>query len=225
MAEVIVALDLPAAADALRLVDRVPGLRWAKLGPMLFLEGGPGLVGELKARGIKIFLDFKWHDIPNTVAGAVRAASRLGIDLATVHVLGGEEMLRAAADARNGMRLAGVSVLTSHTPESYGKAVGAERLDLGAEVARLTRVAVQAGLDAIVTSPLEVAAVRAIAGPGRWIVVPGIRTSGVAAGDQQRTADPAQAAAAGATHLVVGRPILEAVEPAAVYHEICDAVA
>lgn len=225
MVEVIVALDLPTATDALRLADRLPGLRWAKLGPMLFLEGGPGLVRELKARGIRIFLDFKWHDIPSTVAGAVGAASRLGIDLATVHVLGGEEMLQAAVAAKDGMRLAGVSVLTSHTPESYSKAVGAPKQDLAAEVGRLTRLGVQAGLDAIVTSPLEVALVRAIAGRDRWIVVPGIRVGGSAPGDQQRTAHPGQAAAGGATHLVVGRPILQAAEPAAVYQGICEAVA
>lgn len=225
MAEVIVALDLPSAADALRLADRLPGLRWAKLGPMLFLESGPALVRELKARGVRVFLDFKWHDIPHTVAGAVSAASRLGIDLATVHVLGGEDMLRAAVAAKNGMRLAGVSVLTSHTPDSYAKAVGAERRDLVAEVTRLARLAVEAGLDAVVTSPLEVAQVRAVVGRDRWIVVPGIRIGGSAAGDQQRTADPAEAAAAGATHLVVGRPILEAVEPGTVYQEVCEAVA
>lgn len=225
MAEVIVALDTPTAAEAQRLVDRLPDLRWVKLGPMVFLDGGPALVHDLKARGIHVFLDFKWHDIPHAVAGAVNAARRLGVDLATVHALGGEEMLRAAAAARGDLRLAGVSVLTSHTPASYAAAVGAEAGDLRAEVTRLAELAVRAGLDAVVTSPLEIDLVRPLVGPDCWIVVPGIRPPGAPGGDQRRSADPARAVSAGATHLVVGRPVIEANEPRAVYESICAAAA
>jgi orotidine-5'-phosphate decarboxylase len=232
MAELIVAFDVASTDQARRLADSLPGLKWAKIGPMLLLaEGGTALIGELRGRGVKIFLDCKWHDIPNTVAGAVRAAAALGVDLATVHALGGRAMVRAAVEARGGMRLAGVSVLTSHTADSFADATGRADLasggggaDLGEEVARLTRLLVEAGVDAIVTSPQEIARVRALAGPDRWIVVPGIRPAGSAAGDQRRTATPEQAAAAGATHLVVGRPVIEAREPRAVYQALCDAI-
>jgi orotidine-5'-phosphate decarboxylase len=227
MAEVIVAFDVASTDEARRLADRLPGLSWAKIGPMLLLaEGGTALIGELRGRGVKVFLDCKWHDIPNTVAGAVRAAGALGVDLVTVHGLGGREMVQAAVQARGAMRVAGVSVLTSHTAASFAAATGrAGVVDLGEEVARLARLLVDAGVDAIVTSPHEIARVRALAGPDRWIVVPGIRPAGSATGDQRRTATPQEAAAAGATHLVVGRPVIEAREPRAVYQALCEAIA
>jgi orotidine-5'-phosphate decarboxylase len=230
MAEVIVAFDVASTDEARRLADLLPGLGWAKIGPMLLLaKGGTALIGELRGRGVKVFLDCKWHDIPNTVAGAVRAAAALGVDLATVHGLGGREMVRAAVGARGAMRLAGVSVLTSHTAASFAEAtgraeLGAAGMDLGDEVARLTRLLVEAGVDAIVTSPHEIARVRDLAGPDRWIVVPGIRPEGSAAGDQRRTATAQAAAAAGATHLVVGRPVIAARQPRVVYQALCDAV-
>ncbi len=225
MAELIVALDLPSPDDARRLLDRLPGLRWAKVGPMLFLAGGPEFVRECRARGVRVFLDMKWHDIPHTVAGAARAAAQLGVDLATVHALGGTEMVRAAVEARGAMRVAGVSVLTSHSAESYGGAIGAPRGDLDAEVARLARLLVEAGVDAIVTSPQEIATVKSIVGPQHWIVVPGIRPPGSERRDQRRTAEPRAAVAAGATHLVVGRPITGARDPQAVYQELCEGIA
>lgn len=224
MAEVIVAFDMASPDDARRLADRLPGLGWVKIGPILFLNGGPQLVREFKNRGARVFLDFKWHDIPNTVSGAVHAAAALGVDLATVHTLGGSEMMAASASAAlgTGLRLVGVSVLTSHSSQAYFDSVGrAGSADLTGEVVRLTRAAVTAGLGGVVASPLEIEAVRAIVGAGRWIVVPGIRPSGSSPDDQQRTADPASAAAAGATHLVVGRPVTQAADPLAVYQEIC----
>ena len=224
MAELIVALDVPSVDGARRLLDRLPGLRWAKIGPMLLLAGGPDVVRECRAREVRVFLDLKWHDIPHAVAGAVRAASALGVDLATVHALGGEDMVRAAVEARGAMRVAGVSVLTSHTAESFGRAVGKPRPELATEVERLARLLVGAGVDAIVTSPHEIAVVRRVAGPDRWIVVPGIRPAGSDPGDQGRSAEPKAAAAAGATHLVVGRPIIEAREPREVYQRICEAI-
>jgi len=224
VAELIVALDCQSVDPARRLLDRLPGVRWVKIGPMLFVAGGPEFVRECRAREAHVFLDLKWHDIPHAVAGAVRAASALGVDLATVHALGGEEMVRAAVEARGHMRVAGVSVLTSHTPESFGRVVGQPRPDLAAEVERLARLLVDAGVDAVVTSPHEIATVRAVAGADCWIVVPGIRPAGSEPHDQSRTAEPRAAVAAGATHLVVGRPITGARDPREVYQSICEAI-
>ena len=130
MAELVIALDLPAAADALRLVDRIGEAgTWYKVGPVLFVSDGPSLVRALTARGKQVFLDLKWHDIPNTVSGAVTAASVLGASLATVHLAGGRAMLEAAASARNGapLRLVGVGVLTSLGAE-IGRASCRERV-------------------------------------------------------------------------------------------------
>lgn len=225
MAEVIVALDVPSRAAARRLLDALPGLGWVKIGPMLLLAGGLDLIAELKDRGIRVFLDLKWHDIPHAVAGAVAGAARLGVDLVTVHALGGEEMVRAAVRARGTTRVAGVTVLTSHTEASLAAALGRSEVDLEAEVARLAGMLVSVGVDAIVASPEEIATVRAVAGPAIWIVVPGIRPLGTESGDQRRVATPAAAAAAGASHLVVGRPILEAKNPGQVYQAICEAIA
>jgi orotidine-5'-phosphate decarboxylase len=221
MAELIVALDLGSTDEALQLADRLPGLGWAKIGPVLFVKDGPALVRELKHRGVRVFLDLKWHDIPNTVAGAARAAAAIGVDLATVHALGGVDMLRAAVAAAGDMQVVAVSILTSHSRDGFWSIVG--RSDdglLGSEVARLSRLAVSAGVHGMVTSPLEIAEVKQAVGPERLIVVPGIRPAGVDAADQQRTAEPADAVAAGATHLVVGRPITRAENPSEVYHNI-----
>jgi orotidine-5'-phosphate decarboxylase len=220
MAEIIVALDVPSAREALALMDRLPGVGWVKVGPMLSIEGGPALLREITARGAKIFLDLKWHDIPHAVEGAVRAGARAGASLATVHALGGREMLQQAhAVAKSeGLRLAAVSVLTSHSPASYAAATGRSGLtDVGPEVTRLAAVARDAGLSAMVCSVHEAASVRALMGTDAWIVTPGIRAPGDAAGDQARVADPATAVAAGATHLVVGRPITGAADPGSAY--------
>jgi orotidine-5'-phosphate decarboxylase len=224
VAELILALDVPAPDDARRLLDRLSGLRWVKIGPMLFLGAGPELIRECRGRGLCVFLDLKWHDIPHTVGEAARAAARLGVELATVHALGGREAVKSAVEARGGMRIAAVTVLTSHSGESYGEAVGRPVSSLPGEAARLARLAVDAGVDAIVTSPQEIATVKGIAGPERWIVVPGIRPAGTDQGDQRRTAEPRAAVAAGATHLVVGRPITGARDPGAVYQDICEAL-
>ncbi len=227
MAEVIVAFDVATDSEAFRLADALPDLRWAKIGPTLFLRHGPAVIEEFRKRGIKIFLDLKWHDIPNTVTGAVRAARELGVDLASVHALGGAEMLAAAAAAGGPVRLAAVSVLTSHTSASYGEAVGRADADVTAEVARLVRLAAANAIDAFVTSPLEVEAMRAIVAPETWLVVPGIRLGGGGGdpGDQKRVADPRTAVRAGATHLVVGRPVIGADRPDVVYNQICEEIA
>jgi orotidine-5'-phosphate decarboxylase len=220
VSEIIIALDLP-ADDARALLDRIPEARWVKVGAILFAAEGPALIRELTRRGLKVFLDLKWHDIPNTVAGAVEAAGELGIAMATVHALGGRAMMEAAARAAGSeVGIVGVTVLTSHTAEAYGRAVGRGGIVVLEEVNRLASEALGSGLRGIVCSPLEVGSVRTVAGSDAWLVVPGIRRPGDAAGDQARTAGPAEAKAAGATHLVVGRPILQAEDPRAAFLEM-----
>ncbi len=220
MAELIVALDLPSADDAERLLDRLPDLRWAKVGSILMTRAGPDFLRRLADRGLRVFLDLKWHDIPNTVAGAVAAAGDLGVAMATVHTLGGTPMMEAAARAAGQVALVGVTVLTSHDAAGYGRATGREAPELGAEIARLARAAMASGLSGVVCSPHEIAAVRAATGPDSLVVVPGIRRPGDAPGDQSRVAGPSEAISNGATHLVVGRPILTAADPAAVLREM-----
>jgi orotidine-5'-phosphate decarboxylase len=220
MAEVIVALDLPRGSDALALLDRLPEVGWVKVGSILMTREGPSLVRTLVGRGLRVFLDLKWHDIPNTVAEAVAAARESGVAMATVHALGGEAMMEAAAEAAgDGLALVGVTVLTSHTPASYGQAVGRSEVDLPAEVERHARAAARAGLNGVVCSAREVALVRSALGPRPLVVVPGIRRESDARGDQARVAGAREAASAGATHLVVGRPVLQAKDPAAALHE------
>ncbi len=224
--EIIVALDVPSSREALPLVDSLPRLAWVKVGSVLMTREGPGLVRQLLDRGLNVFLDLKWHDIPNTVAGAVAAASDMGIRMATVHALGGRPMMEAAARAAgSGLGLVGVTVLTSHDDKGYAGATGRDSVNLLQEVERQSRNAMDAGLRGVVCSPLEVAVVRGAIGPGGWIVVPGIRRAGDQAGDQARVATPADAVRAGATHLVVGRPVLEAAEPAAAFQSILEEIA
>ena len=223
MTEVILALDTPRGADALRLLDQLPALQWAKVGSILMTREGPDFVRQLTGRGLKIFLDLKWHDIPNTVAGAVTAARELGVSMATVHTLGGSAMLEAAAVAAGAeVALVGVTVLTSHDSAGYGRALGRTEVDLGNEVERQALVAVAAGLQGIVCSPQEVSLLRRRLGPEPLIVVPGIRRRSDPATDQARVATAKDAAMNGATHLVVGRPILQAADPASAFAEFLE---
>ncbi len=216
MAELILALDVPSAAEALTLVDRLPGLRWVKVGSVLMTNAGPPLIRDLAARGYQVFLDLKWHDIPNTVRGAVTAARDLGVQMATVHTLGGAAMLDAAVRAAGpDLGVVGVTVLTSHDSQTYGAAIGRDRVDLGCESVRLAKIAVAAGLRGVVCSPWEAESIRTAIGRESWLVVPGIRRAGDTSGDQIRTASPAEAVERGATHLVVGRPVLSAADPPA----------
>lgn len=220
MSELILALDVPRGADALRLLDRMPELRWVKVGPILMTREGPGFVRELIGRGLKVFLDLKWHDIPNTVAGAVTTARELGVNMATVHTLGGTAMLEAATVAGGGeLALVGVTVLTSHDPGSYARATGRNEVDLLREVERQGLVAAEAGLRGIVCSPHEVSLLRRRLGPDLYIVVPGIRRRTDATADQARVATARDAVDNGATHLVVGRPVLQADDPARAFEE------
>jgi orotidine-5'-phosphate decarboxylase len=220
MPELILALDMPRGADAHRLLDKLPELRWVKVGPILMTREGPGLVRELVDRGLKVFLDLKWHDIPNTVAGAVTAAREIGVTMATVHTLGGTMMLEAAAVAAGSdLALVGVTVLTSHDPAEYGRAVGRSEIDLAREVERQALTAAEAGLRGVVCSPQEVSLLRRRLGPDLFIVVPGIRRRSDPRADQVRVATAKDAANDGATHLVVGRPVLQAPDPAAAFED------
>jgi orotidine-5'-phosphate decarboxylase len=220
VSEVILALDVPSREDALRLVDSVPEARWVKVGPVLLTGAGTALVGELVDRSLQVFLDLKWHDIPNTVAGAVAAAADLGVAMATVHTLGGPAMMTAAAQAAGQVSVVGVTVLTSHTSAEWALTLGRDDQPLGSEVTRLTQLARESGLDGVVCSPREIQSVREVLGEGSLIVTPGIRRNNDAAGDQARIATPEAAAAAGASHLVVGRPVILASDPRAAFRTI-----
>ena len=217
MAELIVALDFPDAPSAIALLDQLPDGCAVKVGSVMIARTGAGFVRGLVMAGHPVFLDSKWHDIPNSVAGACNAAADLGVEMVTVHAAGGEAMLRAAVDAAAGrIKIVAVTVLTSHDATSYAAVTGRDQLNLADEVARLAELAMAAGVDGIVCSPNEIARLRPIVGRGR-IVVPGIRRPDDALGDQARVATPEMAVGAGATHLVVGRPITEATDPANAY--------
>jgi orotidine-5'-phosphate decarboxylase len=222
-AELVLALDLPDEVTALRLLDRLPEVGWVKIGSVLFVKEGPDLVTRLVQRGLSVFLDLKWHDIPNTVRGAVTAALDLGVRMATVHTLGGSEMMAAAAEAAGrDMDIVGVTVLTSHTSASFGQATGREEPNLVGDSIRLGRNALESGLAGVVCSPREAQALRQELGSAPLIVVPGIRRPGDPADDQSRSATPREAAQAGATHLVIGRPVLHARDPVQVWTELTD---
>ena len=225
----ILALDRPDAASALALAAAIPELRWVKVGLELFSAAGPQVVAQLRERGLRVFLDLKFHDIPATMAGACRSAARLGAELITVHGCAGSEALAAAqAGAWEGARSAGlapptllaVTVLTSWDPQRFA---GDLAIDEAIEdyVPRLARLAAGAGIGGCVCSPLEVAALRDAHPVPFALVTPGIRPAGAARGDQQRVMTPAQALAAGASQLVIGRPISAATDPAAAFAACC----
>ena len=212
----IVALDVPKAEAARALVARLAGhVGMFKVGSQLFTAAGPDLVHEIVGRGEKIFLDLKFHDIPNTVAGAVSSATRLGVSFVDVHGLGGRAMMEAGVGAlpAMGTRLLAITILTSHDEGSLGE-IGVNG-SMAESVRRLAQLAKEAGTDGVVVSPHEVALVREACGSDFLIVTPGIRPAGAAQGDQARAATPAAALAAGADYIVVGRPITEAADPAA----------
>lgn len=215
--QLIVALDFASASAALDLVDQLQGVcRWFKVGMELYYAAGNQILDRLQERGFNVFLDLKLHDIPNTVAGAVRSVAGTGASLLTVHAGGGAAMMRAAAQAAEcpgAPKLLAVSVLTSMDADEL-KAVGVSGT-VEDQVVRLARLARAAGIDGLVCSPLEVAAVRAAMGPEALLVVPGIRPAGLSeSDDQSRVATPAKAIASGASMLVVGRPITQAADPA-----------
>ncbi|MBS1822233.1 MAG: orotidine-5'-phosphate decarboxylase [Acidobacteria bacterium] len=211
-----VALDVPDRRSALELVDRLDGAcRWLKVGMELYYAAGNDLIETLRGRGYRIFLDLKLHDIPNTVAGAVRSVTGTGAELLTVHASGGPAMLRAAAEAaraEGAPRLLAVTVLTSmDAAELHAAGVQGTPAE---QVLRLAKLATSSGIDGMVCSPQEVAAVRSATGPETILVVPGVRPEGSAVDDQKRVATPAETITRGASMLVVGRPITRASDPA-----------
>jgi orotidine-5'-phosphate decarboxylase len=220
---VIVALDFPDAGAALAAAGRLdPALCRVKVGKELFVSAGPAIVGQLHERGFEVFLDLKFHDIPNTVAGACRAAARLGVWMLNVHASGGSAMMRAAREAVAAFPrpplLIGVTVLTSLSD--------AELVEVGfaasaaANVGRLARLAAASGLDGVVCSAQEAAMLREALGAGFVTVTPGIRLAGDAKGDQSRVATPEDAVRLGAHYLVIGRPVTQAADPAATLQSI-----
>ena len=223
-----VALDTPDMDGALSLAGFLAGLAGGiKLGKAFFTANGPQGVRGAAAAGLPVFLDLKFHDIPNTVADAVRAALSLAPVMLTVHASGGAAMMRAAADAAeeagaNRPLVLGVTVLTSLGEDDLA-ATGLAG-PVPDQVMRLARLAQASGLDGVVCSAREVAALRAECGAGFTLVVPGIRPAGAAAGDQKRTATPAEAIAAGADYLVIGRPITGADDPAQAARAIIDEI-
>jgi len=231
MDQLLVALDVDTAADALALADRLRGIAGGfKIGNRLFTSHGPSFVSELVSRGDRVFLDLKYHDIPNTVAGAIAAATRLGVWMVNVHAAGGLDMMRAARDAavteaarlsRPAPLVIAVTMLTSLSQDTMAQIGIAGALP--AQVERLAALAQSAGLDGVVASPQEIGLIRARCGSAFSIVTPGIRggSATVAQGtgapgaidDQARTLTAAEALSAGASYLVVGRPIIAAGDP------------
>lgn len=217
-AEIILALDVGDRGAASVMLDRVSGhVTWVKIGLQLFTREGPSIVEAIAARGFRIFLDLKLHDIPNTVGSAVRSLSSLPVELLTLHSSGGGEMLRAAVGARNdsgsAMRLLAVTVLTSM--DDAGLAEIGMAGPAGAAVKRLAGVALGAGVDGLVCSPLELRDLRSSFGPDPVLVTPGVRPASASRDEQKRVMTPSAAVAAGASFLVIGRPILQAPDVAA----------
>jgi orotidine-5'-phosphate decarboxylase len=232
MNRLLAALDVPTRRDAVSVADRIrTHVAGLKIGSQLFTAAGPSLVRELVDRGDRIFLDLKYHDIPNTVAEAIRSAALLGVWMVNVHASGGMKMMKAAREAADqaadirGSRpiVIAVTVLTSFDEDGF-RAIGVNR-PIAAQVEALAEMAQDAGLDGVVASPHEITVIRARCGPQFQIVTPGIRTGTVSAGDDQvRTMSAADALRAGATFVVVGRPILQAADPRAAAAEIAAAI-
>jgi orotidine-5'-phosphate decarboxylase len=228
MKQLLVALDVDTVAEARAMANRLRGaVGGFKIGSRLFTSEGPAFVDELASRGDRVFLDLKFHDIPHTVAGAIAAATRLGVWMVNVHASGGSAMMRAAraaADEEAARRsqpaplVIAVTMLTSL--DQAGLAEIGLSASVEAQVERLAALAEAAGLDGVVASPREIAIIRKVCGAAFNIVTPGIRGADDAKGDQSRTLSAAEALAAGASYLVVGRPIIAAPDPRAAAERI-----
>ncbi len=220
MAELIVALDVQTRDEAVARVKTIgDSVNFYKIGLELFTAEGPDVVKAVRDLGKNVFLDLKFHDIPRTVERAVRSAGKLGVDLMTIHSVGGKAMIRAAADAAAEFgaarpRILAVTVLTS-LDRSDLEDVGIVGRSPADQVAAMAKFAVENGADGLVCSPMEVGALSRSLRAGTLFVTPGVRPAGSAVGDQKRVATPADAVRDGATHLVVGRPILAADDPTA----------
>lgn len=225
----IVPLDVASEAAAIALVKQLPQVQFWKVGLELFVSSGPGILQFLKERDKRIFLDLKFHDIPNTVAGACRAAARYGVDLLTIHATAGKAALQAAetamaeASAQAGIappKLIAITVLTSLSARNLAFDLKIP-LELPEYALQMALLAQEAGLGGVVCSPQEVSQLRAVCGEDFLFVCPGVRPAGSQTGDQQRLLTPAAAIQAGADYLVIGRPITTATNPAQVFEQIC----
>jgi len=227
---VVIALDFPTAEEAETFLSRLEAEEkpFVKVGIQLFYTAGPRWVAGLKEQGYDVFLDLKLHDIPNTVSGAVDSVARLGVDLLTLHACGGQAMMEAAREARDrsgspALRLLAVTQLTSTDRRVLNEEIGIPET-VEACVLRYARLARESGMDGVVCSGREVAAIKAMAGTDFLAVVPGIRPKGEAEQDQKRVMTPEEAVARGADLLVIGRPITRAADPAVAYRAINEAV-
>lgn len=220
----IVALDFPSQKDALALVDRLGDqCPMYKVGSELFTTAGPAIMAELRRRNRSIFLDLKFHDIPNTVAGGVKAGAAMGASLITVHASGGSAMLRAAVEAagdQDRVGILGVTVLTSLTAPEVAESWGRTNIDPMEEVLRLASLVEAAGAHGIVCSGLEAAGVRKRFGSRLNMLVPGVRPAGEATHDQARVVTPGDAIRAGARYIVLGRAVTKAADPSAAMDRI-----
>jgi orotidine-5'-phosphate decarboxylase len=229
---IIVPLDVSTEAAAIALLDQLPQVSFWKVGLELFVSTGPTLLQELKTRQKKIFLDLKFHDIPNTMAGACQAAGCYGVDLLTVHATAGKEALQAAQQAategaiaagNSPPNLLAITILTSLTARTLAFDLKIP-LELPEYALHMALLAQKAGLAGAVCSPQEVEQLRQICGPDFLLVCPGIRPAWAASGDQRRTTTPRDAIQAGASYLVIGRPITAAEDPAAAFDRICEEI-
>ncbi|MBD2257468.1 orotidine-5'-phosphate decarboxylase [Pseudanabaena sp. FACHB-2040] len=229
---IIVPLDVASEREALALVERLPQVTFWKVGLELFVSSGPGILEQLKQRQKRIFLDLKLHDIPNTMAGACRAAARYGVDLLTVHAAAGKTALvdcleaaqTGAADVGiQPPQIIAVTLLTSIHARAlaFELKVSLELTDYALQMALLAQ---ESGLSGVVCSPQEAAALRQVLGSEFALVCPGVRPAWAGKNDQQRSMSPADAMQAGATYLVIGRPITAAAEPAAAFEQICQEI-
>jgi len=231
LAELVVALDLPTKEEAFGIIDRLDGVAdFFKIGPVLFTAYGPEIVTGIVKRGLKVFLDLKFHDIPNTVAGAGAAAAKLGVEIFNIHTSGGFDMMTATREAvdrtceHGGLELPkilGVTVLTSLGQENTDRIFGPGEL-VKNRVTRLAGEAKKAGLDGVVASPWEISEVKETCGSGFLVLSPGIRPAGTGGDDQARIMTPAEAVARGSDYLVIGRPVTGAADPAAAAADILE---
>jgi orotidine-5'-phosphate decarboxylase len=227
--KIIIALDVPTRKEAISLVSGLKEAHIFKVGMELFTAEGPGLLDEFAREGKKVFLDLKYHDIPNTAAGAVRAATRYGVHMLTLHTSGGKEMLARAAEAATQESaklgkakpfLLGVTVLTS-LKEAELKDIGVSA-SVADQVLRLASLARETGLDGVVCSPQEIEIIKKEFGRDFLVVTPGIRPAWAAAQDQKRVMTPAEALAKGADYMVIGRPITGAASPQEAFLKIAE---
>lgn len=224
--KIIVAIDTPDALSALRLVESLGDtVGWVKIGLQLFTAEGPSIIRQMKDQGRKVFLDLKFHDIPNTAREAVHSAVALGVDMTTIHLAGGRSMIKEAVGAaeHSSLIVLGVTVLTSMNETGLHE-IGVPRTP-AEQVEHLVALGTEVGLRGVVCSPWEISLLRARFGNSLTIVTPGVRPAGSATGDQSRIMTPGDALQAGADHLVIGRPITAAASPREAAQKILDEIA